>query len=137
MDDRTAETDGEVIAVPTDITDPAQVKTGFDQVRETFSSVDILLNSAYPTGDTGGGFGETGGGSACCLPISVRTVVGTGSPIELQTPVEYLDVTVSEAWTWQPDGDWIEFFYAISGEGIVVGNQWLLASSPSTTVVLQ
>lgn len=61
-DDLTAETDGEVIAVPTDITDPAQVKTGFDQVREAFGSVDILLNSAYPTGDTEGGFGETGEG---------------------------------------------------------------------------
>lgn len=53
---------------------------------------------------------------------TVRTVVSTGSPIELWTPVEYLDVTVSSAWTWQPDDGWVEFLYGISGEGIVDGD---------------
>lgn len=53
---------------------------------------------------------------------SIRTVVGTDSPIELQTPVEYLDVTVSDAWTWEPEDDWTGFLYAVSGEGTVDGN---------------
>lgn len=54
-DELTAETDGEAIAVPTDITDSTQVEAGFDQVREIFGSVELLLNNAYPTGDTESG----------------------------------------------------------------------------------
>jgi redox-sensitive bicupin YhaK (pirin superfamily) len=30
---------------------------------------------------------------------TVRTVVGEGSPIELRTPMEYLDVRITDAWT--------------------------------------
>jgi NAD(P)-dependent dehydrogenase (short-subunit alcohol dehydrogenase family) len=55
----TEETDGEAIAVPTDITDPAQVEAGFDEVREAFSPIEILLNNAYPTGDTESGLSES------------------------------------------------------------------------------
>lgn len=58
----TEETDGTAIAVPTDITDPAQVEAGFNQVRTEFGAVDILLNNAYPTGDTESGLSESGEG---------------------------------------------------------------------------
>ncbi|EMA54637.1 SDR family NAD(P)-dependent oxidoreductase [Halococcus salifodinae] len=51
----TEQTDGEAIAVPTDITDPAQVEAGFERVRSEFGPVDILLNNAYPAGDTDSG----------------------------------------------------------------------------------
>ena len=37
---------GSAIAIPTDITDPEQIKKGFQTVRETFGSVDILINHA-------------------------------------------------------------------------------------------
>ncbi len=52
---------------------------------------------------------------------SVTTVVGDGSPIELSTPMEYLDVTVSGTWTWSvPDG-WTGFLYGVAGDGTVGG----------------
>lgn len=34
------------LAVPTDITDPEQVESGFDDVRDAFGSVDVLVNHA-------------------------------------------------------------------------------------------
>lgn len=37
---------GDAIAIPTDITDPAQVEAGFDRVREAFGPVDVLVNHA-------------------------------------------------------------------------------------------
>ena len=55
-------TDGEAIAVPTDITDPAQVEAGFDEVREAFDPIEILLNNAYPTCDTESDLSESNGG---------------------------------------------------------------------------
>jgi NAD(P)-dependent dehydrogenase (short-subunit alcohol dehydrogenase family) len=61
-DTLTEETTGQAIAVPTDITDPAEVEAGFDQVRAEFGPVDILLNNAYPTGDTDSGLAESGEG---------------------------------------------------------------------------
>ncbi|MFD1598999.1 pirin family protein [Halobellus rarus] len=56
---------------------------------------------------------------------TVTTVVGEGSPITLQTPMEYLDVEVAgagaDAWTWtRPDG-WSGFLYGVSGSGTVDG----------------
>lgn len=36
----------DALAVPTDIADPAEVEAGFDDVRETFGPVDILVNHA-------------------------------------------------------------------------------------------
>jgi NAD(P)-dependent dehydrogenase (short-subunit alcohol dehydrogenase family) len=37
---------GDTMAVPTDITDPEQVETGFQEVRDAFGPVDILVNHA-------------------------------------------------------------------------------------------
>ena len=52
---------------------------------------------------------------------TVTTVVGEGSPIELHTPMEYLDVRVDDAWTWSvPDG-WSGFLYGVEGSGAVSG----------------
>lgn len=36
----------EILAVPTDITDPAQVESGFREVRDAFGSIDTLVNHA-------------------------------------------------------------------------------------------
>lgn len=53
---------------------------------------------------------------------TVTTVVGEGSPLDLWTPVEYLDVRVSGEWTWEvPDG-WSGFLYCISGSGTLDGH---------------
>ena len=38
--------EGSALAIPTDITNPNQVKKGFQRVRETFGPVDILINHA-------------------------------------------------------------------------------------------
>ncbi|NUC72362.1 pirin family protein [Haloterrigena sp. SYSU A558-1] len=52
---------------------------------------------------------------------SITAVVGDGSPIDLHTPMEYLDVSVADAWTWTvPDG-WSGFLYGVAGEGTVDG----------------
>ncbi|WP_254271026.1 pirin family protein [Haloarcula marina] len=65
--------------------------------------------------------------SAAELPTETRdgatvtTVVGSGSPVDLRTPMEYLDVTVDETWTWSlPDG-WPGFLYGVAGSGTVDG----------------
>ncbi|UPV76380.1 pirin family protein (plasmid) [Halorussus limi] len=53
---------------------------------------------------------------------TVTTVVGDGSPVELSTPMEYLDVTVSDVWSRSiPDG-WSGFLYGVAGDGMVDGN---------------
>lgn len=41
-----AATGGDVLAIPTDVTQPEQVKTLFDQTIATFGRVDILVNNA-------------------------------------------------------------------------------------------
>jgi 3-oxoacyl-[acyl-carrier protein] reductase len=43
---------GEALAVPMDVADPAQVKTGFHQVLAKFGRLDILVNNAAITRDT-------------------------------------------------------------------------------------
>jgi NAD(P)-dependent dehydrogenase (short-subunit alcohol dehydrogenase family) len=40
------DTDGDAVAVPTDITDPSQVREAFESVREAFGPVDVLVNNA-------------------------------------------------------------------------------------------
>ncbi|MDY6819568.1 MAG: SDR family NAD(P)-dependent oxidoreductase [Halobacteriales archaeon] len=61
-DELTEETDGEAMAVPTDITDPAQVAAGFETVREAYGPVDLLVNNAYPTGENESGLAAPGEG---------------------------------------------------------------------------
>ncbi|WP_232688851.1 pirin family protein [Halobacterium zhouii] len=52
---------------------------------------------------------------------TVTTVVGGGSPLELHTPMEYLDVEVTGSWTWSVPDDWSGFLYGVSGDGTVDG----------------
>lgn len=55
---------------------------------------------------------------------TVTTVVGDRSPIDLYTEMEYLDVHVTDAWTWSiPDG-WSGFLYGVDGSGTVDGNEF-------------
>ncbi|NEU55583.1 pirin family protein [Halorussus sp. MSC15.2] len=53
---------------------------------------------------------------------TVTTVVGNGSPIELHTPMEYLDVSVSDSWSWSIPDEWTGFLYGVSGDGTVDGD---------------
>lgn len=55
---------------------------------------------------------------------TVKTVVGDGSPIDLHTPMQYLDVHVDDAWTWDVEDDWAGFLYGVSGSGTVDGEQF-------------
>src|SRR6204780_1010841 len=43
---------GEALAVPMDVADPAQVKTGFQQLLAKFGKLDVLGNNAAITRDT-------------------------------------------------------------------------------------
>jgi 3-oxoacyl-[acyl-carrier protein] reductase len=43
---------GEALSVPMDVADPAQVKTGFQQLLAKFGKLDILVNNAAITRDT-------------------------------------------------------------------------------------
>lgn len=43
---------GRALAVPMDVADPAQIKTGFQQVLTQFAKLDILVNNAAITRDT-------------------------------------------------------------------------------------
>ncbi|MFB6068979.1 MAG: pirin family protein [Halobacterium sp.] len=52
---------------------------------------------------------------------TVTTVVGDGSPIDLRTPMEYLDVTVIDSWEWTPPADWAGFLYGVEGSGSADG----------------
>ena len=52
---------------------------------------------------------------------TITTVVGEGSPIELYTPMEYLDVRVADAWTWSVPDEWTGFLYGVEGSGSVRG----------------
>ncbi|MFC6785864.1 pirin family protein [Halobaculum halobium] len=55
---------------------------------------------------------------------TVTTVVGDGSPLELHTPMEYLDARVDDAWTWTvPDG-WTGFAFGVAGAGTVDGDRF-------------
>lgn len=56
---------------------------------------------------------------------TVTTVVGEGSPLDLETSMEYLDVTItgsdsgSGSWTWEPPAAWVGFCFVVSGAGSV------------------
>ena len=56
LEDLAADLGDDALAVPTDITDPAQVDAGFEQVREVFGPVDVLVNHA--SGGAWKGLGE-------------------------------------------------------------------------------
>ena len=43
---------GQALAVPMDVADPAQIRSGFEQVLEHFGKLDILVNNAAITRDT-------------------------------------------------------------------------------------
>ncbi|MXV64497.1 pirin family protein [Natronorubrum sp. JWXQ-INN-674] len=60
---------------------------------------------------------ETGDG------VSITTVVGEGAPLDLETPMQYRDVTLSAgaSWTWNRPEDWVGFCYVVSGSGTVDG----------------
>lgn len=55
---------------------------------------------------------------------TVTTVIGEGSPITLYTPMEYLDVSVTDAWTWSVPEEWSGFLYGVSGNGTVGGHSF-------------
>lgn len=52
---------------------------------------------------------------------TVTTVVGEGSPIDLRTEMEYLDVAVDDGWTWSVPEGWTGFLYGVAGDGAVAG----------------
>ncbi|WP_276255431.1 pirin family protein [Halomontanus rarus] len=62
---------------------------------------------------------------------TVTTIVGEGSPLDLETPMEYLDVTVTGSgsgsdagsWTWEPPAAWVGFCFVVSGSGTVDGDE--------------
>lgn len=53
---------------------------------------------------------------------TVTTVVGDGSPLSLQTPMEYLDARVTDEWTWTVPAGWAGFIYGVTGDGTVGGD---------------
>ncbi|KAA9398181.1 pirin family protein [Haloarcula sp. CBA1130] len=55
---------------------------------------------------------------------TVTTVIGDGSPISLYTPMEYLDVSVTDAWTWSVPEEWSGFLYGVDGDGSVGGQSF-------------
>ncbi|GCF14561.1 hypothetical protein Harman_24960 [Haloarcula mannanilytica] len=55
---------------------------------------------------------------------TVTTVIGDGSPISLYTPMEYLDVSVADAWTWSVPEEWSGFLYGVAGDGTVEGQSF-------------
>ncbi|MFC7096085.1 pirin family protein [Halobaculum marinum] len=55
---------------------------------------------------------------------TVTTVVGEGSPIDLHTPMEYLDARVTGAWTWEVPDDWVGFVFGVDGDGSVDGDDF-------------
>ena len=48
-----AETPGDALALPTDLADPVTIDHSFDRVRETFGTVDVLVNNASAAAWTG------------------------------------------------------------------------------------
>lgn len=53
---------------------------------------------------------------------TVTTVIGDGSPIDLHTEMEYLDVHVDDTWTWTLPDSWSGFLYGVTGSGTVDGD---------------
>jgi NAD(P)-dependent dehydrogenase (short-subunit alcohol dehydrogenase family) len=49
----TGETDGEALALPTDLADPVTIDHSFERIRETYGSIDALVNHASATSWTG------------------------------------------------------------------------------------
>lgn len=52
--DVAAATPGDALAVPTDITDPEQVATGVERVRDAFGPVDAVVSTVYSDADNDG-----------------------------------------------------------------------------------
>jgi len=72
---------------------------------------------------------------------TVTTVVGDDSSLSLHTPMEYLDVRVSDAWEWTVPVEWTGFVYGVAGEGTVDGSAFgegdVLAVTDATAVELR
>lgn len=72
---------------------------------------------------------------------TVTTVIGDGSPISLYTPMEYLDVSVTDAWTWSVPEGWSGFLYGVAGSGTVRGHSFtdgdVLPVTDARSVVLR
>ncbi len=49
----------------------------------------------------------------------VTTVVGEKSPIDLCTRLKYLDVHVTDSWTWDIPAGWTGFLYVLDGSGSI------------------
>ncbi|QDX39899.1 pirin family protein [Salarchaeum sp. JOR-1] len=65
---------------------------------------------------------------------TVTTVVGDGSPLSLHTDMEYLDVRVTDEWTWSVPDDWAGFLYGVDGDGTVDGDDFADGDAfPTTT----
>jgi len=54
---------------------------------------------------------------------TVTTVVGDGSPLELHTPMEYLDARVDDTWTWTVPEGWTGFAFGVAGAGTADGDR--------------
>lgn len=56
--------------------------------------------------------------------VTVKTVVGDGSPITLETDIEYRDIAIEGgSYTVEIQNGWNGFLYIISGEGTVSGRE--------------
>ncbi|QKQ98357.1 pirin family protein [Candidatus Nanohaloarchaea archaeon] len=49
----------------------------------------------------------------------ITTVIGEGSPITLQTEMQYLDVEISGEWSWEIREGWQGFLFGVKGSGKV------------------
>ena len=55
---------------------------------------------------------------------TVTTVVGEGSPLDLHTPMEYLDAAIDGGWSWTVPEERVGFLFGVSGEGTVDGDDF-------------
>ncbi|AGB15545.1 Pirin-related protein [Halovivax ruber XH-70] len=91
------------------------------------SGLQLWINLPPEAKDAEPGYADA---TAAELPTDVKpgatvtTVVGDGSPFDLHTPMEYVDVHVTDAWTWTPDEEWAGFLFGTDGTGAVDGHSF-------------
>lgn len=54
----------------------------------------------------------------------ITTVVGEGSPIQIHTEMEYLDVKIDGEWTWEIKDGFSGFIFGVKGKGKVKGQNF-------------